>query len=546
MVSMVPWHNYSIVHSLGSLLGDMEGAAWPQQHPSLPWHPPNTQACWGKVPSLPTFHLLCSFWIIMSGCRDRGRVWVAGPRAPNPPMHSFSVPSVFLGTGPTVYFWSRQSEHSSPPRAQIIRKDAEEKEISQLAGSTGLGWDSLYCQQTPALKRRPRMVDCWQDKACFVLHAVSSLHFHPVPFLTGASDTCGRSPSSFSWLPTTWHMEAPPTTLCPRVSPGAAPTLPSDCPPTLSSQWCCTTSSSSSFIFQEPFCPGLHSTSVFCLPLCISPLLLTLPDRFMQETLETKVQQPQSSDQGPSAVLCTSTHLGPKRGGKVTWRWQVYSVCSGHLLGWEVIIWEGAAPWMACGSSWGHITEMLKGAVCTHSSCHGHWCTHVNEWKHLAEPWDWRARLAWTLDPNLGVFSGPKALALHVHSTLSSRNAKTMFFGWDLPWLDMAMKLTGYTVFKSLEPAPHLVLTSRGTITYHRHALYGLWWGLAPKGFRWILVCSGISRLEWHSMCPPEDIWNGHGIPRNTWLQPPAALNVYMYISAGDKDLTLLTCQHCP
>lgn len=139
MVSMVPWHNYSIVDSLGSLLGDMEGAAWPQQPPSLPWHPPNTQACWGKVPSLPTFHLLCSFWIIMSGCRDRGRVWVAGPRAPNPPMHSFSVPSVFLGTGPTVYFWSRQSEHSSPPRAQIIRKDAEEKEISQLAGSTGLG-----------------------------------------------------------------------------------------------------------------------------------------------------------------------------------------------------------------------------------------------------------------------------------------------------------------------------------------------------------------------------------------------------------------------
>ena len=33
------------------------------------------------------------------------------------------------------------------------------------------------------------MVDCWQDKACFVLHALSSLHFHPVPFLTGGSDT---------------------------------------------------------------------------------------------------------------------------------------------------------------------------------------------------------------------------------------------------------------------------------------------------------------------------------------------------------------------
>lgn len=71
--------------------------------------------------------------------------------------------------------------------------------------------------------------------------------------------------------------------------PQGLSTLPSDRPPTLSSQWLCTASSSSSFIFQEPFCPGLHSTSVSCLPFCVAPLLLTLPDRFVQETLEMKV-----------------------------------------------------------------------------------------------------------------------------------------------------------------------------------------------------------------------------------------------------------------
>ena len=103
----------------------------------------------------------------------------------------------------------------------------------------------------------------------------------------------------------------------------------------------------------------------------------------------------------------------------------------------------------------------------------------------------------------------------------------------------MAMKLTGHSVFRPLEPAPHQVLTSRGTMNYHRHALYGFWWGLAPEGFRQVLACSGISRLEWHSMCPPEDIWNGHGVPHNGWCQPPAALNIHTYIAAGDKDLTL-------
>ena len=156
--------------------------------PSLPQHPPCTQPC-GVMPPHSLHPSACSFWIIMSGCRDKGRVWAAGPRAPNPPVHSFSVPSMFLGMGPTVYFQSRHSEHSAPPRAQTVTKDAQGKEMSQLAGSTGLGRDALYSQQTPDLKGRPGMVDHWQDKACFVLHAGSSMHFRPVPFLTGASDT---------------------------------------------------------------------------------------------------------------------------------------------------------------------------------------------------------------------------------------------------------------------------------------------------------------------------------------------------------------------
>ena len=62
---------------------------------------------------------------------------MAGPRAPNPLVHNFSVPSMVLGSRPTVYFQSRHSEHSAPPRAQIVKKGTQGKQMSQLAGSTG-------------------------------------------------------------------------------------------------------------------------------------------------------------------------------------------------------------------------------------------------------------------------------------------------------------------------------------------------------------------------------------------------------------------------
>ena len=168
-----------------------------------------------------------------------------------------------LGSRPTVYFQSRHSEPSAPPRAQIVKKGTQGKEMSQLAGSTEMH-STLNRPQT--LRGGPEWWTIGKIKPASL--------FMLAPASTSILCLFSLVPLTPDWMLTLilflapHHLAhgSPITTLCPSVSPWAAPTLPSDCLPALSSQWYCTTSSSSSFIFQETICPGLHSASVFCLP----------------------------------------------------------------------------------------------------------------------------------------------------------------------------------------------------------------------------------------------------------------------------------------